>query len=201
MSENMDKTWEDFLNPDRMRSHLISASIYIAAYESLKDAIISRAREMYLNGWSRDEGEIINPKYKSEVLSRNSSVLYSSFDWLRERGAVTYADVAILDRVKTCRNHLAHRLFHFLGKEGLPPNFEQCFGEMVELLHKIEKWWIVNVEIACNPNVSSDDVDIDGIIPGRIIGIRLLCDIALGSEEKSKYYYEEFKKRNKDMDK
>jgi len=200
MSENVKKEWEDFLNPDRMRSNLISASIYIAAYESLKDAIISRAREMYWTGWSKDEGDIIDTKYKSEVLSRNRSRLYASFDWLCERGAVTYADLAILDRVKTCRNHLAHSLFYFLCNEGMPPNFEQCFSEMVELLHKIEKWWIVNVEIAINPNICPDDVDVDSIIPGRIIGIRLMCDIALGSEDKSGYYYEEFKKRYKDLD-
>jgi hypothetical protein len=200
MAENIGKAWEDFLNPDRMRSHLISASIYIAAYESLKDAIISRPKEMYWTGWSKDEGDIIDERYKSEVLSRNSSVLYASLDWLREHGALTSSDVCVLDRVKNCRNLLAHRLFSFLGNEGLPPEFEKCFSEMVELLNKVEKWWIVNVEIPCDPDMCSKDVDVEGIIPGRIMVIRLLCDIALGSEKESKYYYEEFKKRHKSRD-
>ena len=51
------------------------------------------------------------------------------------------------------------------------------------------------LKISCNPDICPDDIDIDGITPGRIIGIQLMCDIALGSERESKYYYEEFKKR------
>ena len=198
MDKSVHESWEDFLNPGKMRAHLISASIYIAGFECLEDAIISRTKEFYTTGWSKDHGDIIDPKYQSEVFSRNRSPLYASFDWLRENGAVTFADMAILDRVRTCRNHLAHRLFHFLGKEGLPPNYEQCFHEMIELLDKIERWWIISVEIPCNPDFNHKDIDIDGIIPGRIMGLQLMYDIALGSEEKSKYYYEEFKKRHKE---
>lgn len=195
MSDDVKKSFEDFLNPDLMRVRLIAASVYIAAYESLlKAAIIERPKEMYTTGWSEKEGFIEDSKYKEEVLSRNRSELYASFDWLREHGAVADTDLAVLDHVKTCRNHLAHRLLQFLGREGLPPNFEQCFGEMVELLHKIEKWWIVEVELPCG-GVRPEDVDVDGIIPGRVITLRLMCDIALGDENTRKYYYEESKKR------
>jgi len=200
MSDDVRQSWEEFLNPDRMRTNLIKASIYIAAYESLKDAIISRVKEMYWTGWNKDEGDIVDPKYDFEVLSLNKSVLYASFEWLRKNGAVTFADLSVLDRVKTCRNHLAHRLLFFLSKEGMPPNFEICFGEMVELLEKIEKWWIINIELPLNPDMSSSEADINGIIPGRVIVIQLMCDIALGSEKNSKFYYEEFKKLSKRME-
>lgn len=121
MDPNIRQSWEDFLNPEQMRTHPISASIYIAGFESLKDAIISRARELFVSGWSKEESDLVDPKYEAEVLSRNRSPVYASLDWLREQGAITYADIAGFDRVKTCRNHLAHRLLQFLGTEGMPP--------------------------------------------------------------------------------
>ena len=204
--------WEFFLNPEVMRPILISASIFIAAFDSLERSIIERVIESY--GGFTDPSDLNNlidkttrdyirafarehVVYKEEVLNRNPNPRDASLDWLRENEAITYADIASFDRIRTCRNHLAHRMLSFLSNEGLPPNFQQCFKEMVELLRKIEVWWIVSVEIPCNSQFDKQDIDIDKIIPGKIMALQLLCDIALGSEEKSKYYYNEMKKRRK----
>jgi len=35
-----------------------------------------------------------------------------------------------------------------------------------------------------------------GIVSGRLMGIQLLWDIALGDEERSRYYYSEFSKQS-----
>jgi len=216
--ENIDQperqSWEFSLNPEVMRVRLISASIYVAAFESLERAIIERVIEAYepftdppldlndaIDKTTRDYTKTFardHVEYKEEVLSLNSNHRDASLGWLRENGAITYADIASFDRIRTCRNHLAHRMLYFLGNEGLPPNFEQCFKEMVELLRKIEVWWIVSVEIPCNPEFDKQDIDVDKIVPGRIMALQLLCDIALGPEEKSKYYYNEMKKRHKE---
>ena len=104
-------------------------------------------------------------------------------------------DIGAFDRVKTCRNILAHRLLATLGSEGMPPDFEKCFEEMVALLDKIETWWIKEVEIPINSDLDGQDIDEDGIMSGRVMGIRLLCDIALGDEKTCQFYYDEFRKR------
>ena len=70
---------------------------------------------------------------------------------------------------------------------------------MVDLLHKIEKWWIINVEIPTNPDFDGEDIDEDAVVAGRVITLRLLVGIALGAEEESKFYYSEFKKRYGDI--
>ena len=44
MDSKVQHSWEDFLNPDVMRPVLLSASIYIAGFEALKDGIIGRIR-------------------------------------------------------------------------------------------------------------------------------------------------------------
>lgn len=195
MDPTVRQSWEDFLNPDVTRSRLVSASIYIAAFEALKDSVIGRIRDFFLTGFDED-GYRYDPKYESDVLTRNRSPLYASFDWLKEMTAIDDADVRSFDRVKACRNTLAHDLFSTLGSQGMPADFEQCFADMVALLRKIEVWWITNVELPTNPDYDGEEVEESGIVPGPLIGLQLLCAIALGDDERSKYYYDEFRKRS-----
>ncbi len=68
---------------------------------------------------------------------------------------------------------------------------------MVGLLHKIEVWWIANVEIPTDPDFDGREIDEDGIVSGPIMTIKLLLEIALGDEKKSRYYNEELLKRSK----
>ena len=194
MDAKVQQSWEEFLNPDLLRARLISASIYIAGFEYLKDAIIDRIRDFFWIGFD-ESGDKIDPKYQSNVLSRNKSPLYASLDWLKEMKIIDEADIESLDRVKRCRNILAHRLFTTLGSEGMPPGFEKCFHEMGALLHKIEIWWIKEVEIPTEPDLDEENIDEDGIMPGRVLFLRLLCDIALGDDKTSRSYFDEFRKR------
>jgi hypothetical protein len=195
MSTNVRKSWEDFLDPSVMRPRLISASLYIAAFESLKSAIIDRVRDFYWCGID-ENGDKIDPKYRTVVLSRNRSPVYASLDWLRENGVIELVDVDTFERVKVCRNQLSHRLLSLLGTEGLPADFNACFAEMVALLRKIEVWWIVNVELPTNPDFDGQDVDESGIVPGRIMTLQILLDIALGTDEESRKYIDELRRRS-----
>jgi hypothetical protein len=199
MNPEVQKSWEDFLNPDVMRSRLISASVYITAFEMLQDSIVGRIRDFFTNGFD-ERGDILDPKYKSDVLHRNPSPVYASLDWLKERGAIDEPDLAIFQCLKICRNHLTHELFTVLGKDGLPSDFKPCFREMAALLRKIEMWWIQNVEIPTNSDPDGKNIDYEGIVPGPIITLQLLCDIAPGSDEQSRVYMEAFKLRLGDQD-
>ena len=40
MNSEPRQSWEEFLNPEVTRPRLIAASIYIAGFEALKDAIV-----------------------------------------------------------------------------------------------------------------------------------------------------------------
>lgn len=197
MDPNVKKSWEDFLNPDVTRGRLSAASIYIASFEALKDCIVDRIRDFFCTGFNQS-GEIINPRYQSHVLSRNRSPLYASLDWLKELNVIDDVDVEVFERAKACRNKLAHELFSAVSLEGLPSNFDECFADMVALLNKIEVWWIVNVEIPTSPDMDDRDIDEGGIIPGSIMTIKLLQDVALGDEEQSWFYYNEFRRRTEE---
>jgi len=193
MDPKVRRSWEEFLNPAVTRPRLIATSIYIAGFEVLKDSIVGRIRDFFWTGFD-ESGDKIDPEYQANVLSRNKSPVYASLEWLKEMAAITDADVAVFDRIKACRNTLAHRLFSAIGSEGLPGDFEQCFTDMVALLRKIEVWWITNVEIPTNPDFDGREVDENGIVPGPVLSMQLLMDIALGDEDRSRFYYDEFRK-------
>ena len=76
----------------------------------------------------------------------------------------------------------------------LPPDFATRFSEMVAILDKIEKWWIANVDIATDPKLESGQVDESNIIPGPIMALRALMDVALGSDEDARKHLGEFRR-------
>lgn len=195
MNENVDRTWEDFLNPEVLRPRLIAASLFITGFEMLKDSIVDRIRAFFCHGFD-EGGDRTDPRYAAEVLSRNRSPVYASLDWLTMMGAIRHADIEAFDRVKACRNHVTHRLFTIVGKEGLPSDFAERFREMAYLLRKIEVWWIKEVDIPTSGDFDGQEVDEAEILPGPVIGLQMLCDIALGSDERSRFYYDEFRKRS-----
>lgn len=193
MDNSVQRSWEDFLNPDVLRPRLIAASLFIAAFEPLKDSIVERIRAFFCHGFD-EKGDIVDPEYQADVLSRNRSSLYASLDWLRQMGAIDDADIAAFNRVKTCRNRIAHELLELVETEGMPPDFEERFREMAALLRRIEVWWIKNVDIPTDPTFDGKDIDEAEIVPGPLLRLQLLCDIALGSEEQSRFYHEELRR-------
>jgi len=193
MDEAIEKTWERFLNPEMLRTNLIVASLFITSFEMLKDSIIGRIKNFFINGFN-DDGWIISDEYKTKVLALNKSPLYASLEWLKNNDVIDDHDIQRFNDIKKCRNEISHEIDKFIS-EGIKNDPLPLFGQMTDLLYKIEKWWILNVEIPTNPDFDNQEIDEQGIMPGKIITLRLLSDIALGSEEESKFYYNEFIKR------
>lgn len=192
MNNKVRKSWEDFLNPDVVRPHLIRTSIYIFAYEILRDSIVGRIRDFFCNGFN-EKGDIIDPKYKTKVLGLNKSPVYASLEWLKSMNAINQNDIATFDKIKKCRNTIVHDFSRLTAATGLPQGFENNFGDMVSLLRKIEVWWIMNVELAINPDYDGQEIDEAGIMPGPLLSLRILCDVALGLDEQSRFYFERFR--------
>jgi len=96
-------------------------------------------------------------------------VLYASLEWLRESDAITDNDIEVFNKVKQCRNNIAHEISRMLS-EGLPKDFADRFGGMISLITKVERWWIVYFEIPLNPEVANREINEDEIVPGPIVG-------------------------------
>lgn len=187
---SVDQKWEDFLNPEKLRESLISAALYIAAFESLKDSIVQNLRSFCCIGFSEDDSPCDD--YKEKVLSLNKSAVYASLEWFKENGAIHQGDIDKFNEIKKVRNFLSHGLFKMLGGTSLPADFVAQFQALIELQYKIDHWWVVNIEIPTNPEFSDQEINEEEINPGSTIAMRLMLDIALGDEKTSKYYYEQF---------
>jgi len=193
MNDNIKQSWERFLNPESLRANLIAGSLYIAAFEMLKSSIIERISDFFSTGFNQD-GPIIGEKYKTDVLSLNKSQLYASLAWLKNMNIINDNDLEEFENIKKCRNEIAHEFVNYLAT-GPTVDPLPLFPKMIALLSKIETWWIMNVEIPTNPDFDGSDIDEDKIVPGPIMSLRLLFDIALGAEEESKYYYNFMKEK------
>jgi hypothetical protein len=193
VDSNVNKKWEGFLDPEVLRPKLISASIFLAAYDLLCDTIIGRIKDFYSIGFD-ENGAHVDPKYKQKVLSRNRSPLYASLLWLKENDAIDDNDLAEFERLKESRNRVAHELAQMVCGV-LPSDFLGQFPSLLVLINKIEVWWIVNVEIDTNPDMDGKKIDESGIVPGKIMILQMMVEVALGSEEEANYYINEFRKR------
>jgi hypothetical protein len=178
--------WEQLLTPAVMQERLISVSLYVTAFELLKDSIVGRLRSFYMVGFDID-GDVIDEKYETSVLSRNKSPLYASLDWLVENEVIDKNDLESFERIKITRNTLAHEL-PSLVMGGADINLIERFQELVTLLRKIEVWWVVNLEIPTNPDFDGEEIDEEGIVPGPLLMIQIMLDVVSGNETLLNHY-------------
>jgi len=195
MNDNIRDSWERFLKPENLKSNMIVLSLFVTSYEILKDSITERIRSFFTDGFD-EKGRIIDNKYYTEVMSLNKSPLYSSLEWLKGMEAIDENDIKQFKIIKDCRNKLVHEIVDYITKES-SVNPVPLFSKMINLLDKIEKWWILNVEIDLNPDLYGKEINEKGIVPGPIIMLRVLADIALGDEKESNRYYDNFKEQEK----
>lgn len=159
--------------------------MYITIYEMLKDSIINRLKDFYIMTLigARDlEGE---EEYRLKVLSRRKNHLYASISWLIEHEVINEVDKENIEALKNYRNYLAHEMSDivFNGEiKDLMKNFLCAY----QLVHKIENWWIINFEMAINPDFTDanlEDIDIDNIQSGKKLMIDMALSVLSGSEE------------------
>lgn len=173
--------WERFLDPDVVKPSLFTATMFITTFEVVKNSVIGRIQDFYTNGWD-EAGPIAGPEYKSEVISRNKNVLYASLAWLREHEVLDDGDLETFEELKKTRNQLAHKLFEIVTGQR-ESEHEAQFPILVELLRKIEVWWVVNVEIPTNPDFDGQEIDESGIVPGPVLSLQMLIEVASGNTE------------------
>ena len=173
--------WERFLDPEVVRPSLFLATMFITTFEILKDSVVDRIRDFYTHGWG-ENGPTVGPEYQFQVLARNKSALYASFDWLREHEAVDEDDLKTFESLKKTRNLLAHQLFNVVTGQVDSEHASQ-FPVLVALLRKVETWWVVNVEIPTNPDFDGQEIDEAGIVPGAVLSLQMLIEVASGNTE------------------
>ena len=185
--------WEKLLNPQVLRQNLISASIFISAYELCRTYIIDQPREFFTDFWKPEE-ERLSPEYKEDVLSLARSPLEASLLWFKSMDAVDDCDIEKFNRARQLRNKLAHDLPKYISESGCEIE-SSAFEGLIEVTHKIGAWWMLNFELPINPEFKGKEIDESGIRVGAVLMIKMMRDIALGDEPDEGYYYKEILNR------
>ncbi|WP_439510015.1 hypothetical protein [Marinimicrobium koreense] len=66
---------------------------------------------------------------------------------------------------------------------------QRVFEGLLEVTHKIGVWWVINVEIATDPDYDGKEVDASEVQTGTLLIIQMMMDIAYGNEPEEGYYY------------
>ena len=93
-------------------------------------------------------------------------------------------DRETLQTASIVRNEIVHELGQIIGGS-IQIDFENIFPKLIDLLIKIDRWWIINIEFETDPDMIGKDIDEDGVVPGSILMLQMLGRVALEEDEKA----------------
>jgi uncharacterized protein YjgD (DUF1641 family) len=189
--------WERFLSPEHMRKSLAQVGVFLCAYEMLKTQTVKQLEDFYSDGFAKNV-PIISEEYKSRVLEKSKSVFVASQLWLLESEAISQEDITVFEFLRKARNSIAHELPDFLS-DTEKHDLSIYIKLAAALIHKIDNWWFVNVELSVNPVF--DDLDIDTVNTAEVqsgtsIMLTMLEQVALADSETAAQYLNAWKAKS-----
>ena len=94
-------------------------------------------------------------------------------------GAITEEDFDIYNVIRKRRNDITHELLKNLSN-GFNEGDAQLFTEMLRIYHKLDKWWINEIEIPISADKIPEDYDREGVCSGQAIILSIINDILFG---------------------
>lgn len=193
MKPDLDK-WAESLKPENLTGNLISCALYIASYESFTDNIVDQVRMFYSSGLIGGEF-ITSSEYETKVLKGNKKhPIYATLLWFKEKDVILEDDLLQYESLKKYRNKLSHEMTSLLFDD-ISKDFVANFSALHELRIKIEKWWMMNIEIPTGVDLDHKEVKEEDVVTKSEWFYKMINDIISGDEETSTANYKEFEKR------
>jgi len=177
--EKIFKDWIKFLNPAEVKFNLISASIFITAYDNLISTVIDKIKESYIDGFD-ENGYIINDDYKIQVKELyKKDIVIASLLWLENNNVITSEEVERVKIFKSHRNEIAHELSKILTDSDYSVRTEYI-DEIKNILFKIHKWWFTEFEMSINPelgNLNIEELDFNEVLMLPMLPVNYMLKI------------------------
>ena len=190
-------SWEHFVNPEKLKSNLLKIAVYISAYELLKDAVIELPRGFLGLAEIIDNDKNESDDYKQKLRSLHPKDLFhASCLWFQDMRAVSSSDLEKISEIRKHRNELTHELNNYLMSVRYEVDLN-LLRDIAEILGKIERWWIREIELAVDERYDNVDVysipdsEIQG---GRSFSLELISKVVNGRENDLEGIYQELKK-------
>ena len=125
-------------NPSALRHRVLLTSMFIAAYEHLKDRIVEEARSFF------KLGEKVAEDFGKDVLSRDKKPDYSTLLWIRENGGISDDELHIYRALTQLRNEVAHEYVRVLTDRDFPNDrIFQGVLDAITIIEMIEYWFFL----------------------------------------------------------
>lgn len=160
------------LTREVLKENLATAGLYLIAWEFLQDAIIGQPKGFFSLGSKERYREVVLALYPE-------SPLIASCMWFQDSGVLTAEDVNEIRQIRKHRTDIAHEMPNVL----LDPETQVDEAKLMriyELLSKIDRWWITEVEIPCNEQYDGQTINAGEVKSLRVMFLELLIDSVYG---------------------
>jgi hypothetical protein len=169
------KAWDKFLDPQKLKRSLIEASIFITAYELLKEEIIERLNFFFTFG-DEDRPET-RLEYEKQVKAlHKKDAFIASCLWLQNQGAITGQEVELILQIRRHRKAVAHGLPKLIATTELQVD-KRLLECLNELATKISRWWTLKVDVAANPEFDHVEVKEENVQTGLMMFMQVVMRI------------------------
>ncbi len=145
---------QDILNRPKVRSKLLQASLFITAFEMLKNSVTDFVQDHFESGRGSNGKRKLSPKYNDDVLKpfKNEQGGVDTFkacvQWLAQQGVIQNTDIDTISKIRRHRNEIAHQLpdivFYHSQRVDLG-----LFRKLKSIFHRIEDHRArIDVEVA-----------------------------------------------------
>lgn len=179
--------WKNILDTEVLRGNINLIAMYIMVYELLEDTIISRPKDFYTviefdeeaqKNYERYVLSLYDKKAFPKINSKNKALI-ASLIWFKNSGAIDDNDIDIFSASRSLRNEITHEMLTTItvGAEKLVDQFCMMHG----LFSKIEKWWILEIEVPIAGHYKPEEVDHNGVMSGNMILLDIIIDILVNN--------------------
>lgn len=188
----VNEQWKNLFDIDVLKDSIQMVALYITVYELLESTVVSKPKDFFtVVNWD-DEAK---REYKAHVLSlynpnaipgingRRKDII-SSLLWFKQNGAIDDADIREFVASKQLRNTLAHQMLNAIAEGGVKIAVQ--FTKMYSLFCKIERWWILEIEVPISGEFEPDQIDADGVMSGHMVVLHCILDM-LANNSNAKY--------------
>ena len=189
----VDQQWKNLFDRDILKESVNIIALYITMYELLEDTLISRPKDFFT---VLEYDERAKQQYEEHVLSlydksacpgiaTKNKELISSLLWFKQMKAIDDEDIQVFANLRTTRNEVTHKMLQAIADGG--GKYLMQLMELYKLFCKIERWWILEIEIPIGEEFPSDcEIKEEDVMSGNMIILNAMIDI-LANDSNANY--------------
>ena len=191
-TEQYSPQWKNIFDKDRLKGSVNIIALFITVYELLEDRIVTYPKDFYTIIDFDEEAKKNYEKYVMSLYDKDAcpnintrnKALIASLMWFKTGGAIDDNDIKVFSDSRNLRNEIVHEMLGSIT-EGADKLIEQ-FALMYGLFCKIEKWWILEVEVPISGNFPNlTDEEADGVMSGYMVVLDAIIDILTNDSNKN----------------